>query len=114
VGGSSGFRRLLGGFLPLGSASAHQPSEGAVCAAEDDRFAPYAVAMETTPPADGRSMRERMLGAIGEGSVLRPPLDVDDGSNLRIGAGCFANFGLGGGAIVLSGVSIGENTVVGV
>lgn len=105
------------------------------------------------------------LGAIGEDTVLRPPLYVDYGSNIRIGARTFANFGLvaldvasitigddvqigpnvqlltpthpldpeprrdkweaaepivigdnvwlGGGVIVLPGVTIGENTVVG-
>ncbi len=107
----------------------------------------------------------KLLGAIGEDTVLRPPLYVDYGSNIRIGARTFANFGLvaldvasitigddvqigpnvqlltpthpldpeprrdkweaaepivigdnvwlGGGVIVLPGVSIGENTVVG-
>jgi maltose O-acetyltransferase len=112
-----------------------------------------------------RQLLERLLGAIGEGTVLRPPLYVDYGRQLRIGARCFANYGLvaldvaaitigddvqigpnvqlltpthpvepgprrdkweaaapiriednvwlGGGAIVLAGVTIGRNTVVG-
>jgi maltose O-acetyltransferase len=112
-----------------------------------------------------RALLEQLLGSIGEDTVLRPPFFVDYGSNLRIGARCFANFGLmaldvaditigddvqigpnvqlltpthpvepearrakweaarpitigdnvwlGGGVVVLPGVSIGENTVVG-
>jgi maltose O-acetyltransferase len=112
-----------------------------------------------------RSMLEELLGSVGEATEIRPPLYLDYGWNIRIGAGCFANFGLmaldvapitigddvqmgpnvqlltpthpvepearrakweaarpisiadnvwlGGGAIVLAGVTIGENTVVG-
>ncbi len=112
-----------------------------------------------------RRLLNDLLGAIGEGTEIRPPLYVDYGSHITIGARCFANFGLvaldvapitigddvqiasnvqlltpthpvepgprrakweaakpitiadnvwlGGGAIVLAGVTIGENTVVG-
>jgi maltose O-acetyltransferase len=112
-----------------------------------------------------RQLLEELLGSVGEGTELRPPLYVDYGSNISIGARCFANFGLvaldvaaitlgddvqigpnvqlltpthpveaeprrqkweaaepisigdnvwlGGGAIVLAGVTIGANTVVG-
>ena len=111
-----------------------------------------------------RILRE-LLGAVGEGTELRPPLYVDYGSHIRVGARTFANYGLvaldvatitigddvqigpnvqlltpthpieaearrakweaakpivigdnvwlGGGVIVLPGVTIGENTVVG-
>jgi maltose O-acetyltransferase len=112
-----------------------------------------------------RRLLEELLGSIGEGTEIRPPLYVDYGSQITIGARCFANFGLvaldvakivigndvqigpnvqlltpthpvepqprrakweaaqpitigdnvwlGGGAIVLPGVSIGRDTVVG-
>ena len=112
-----------------------------------------------------RQLLEELVGAVGEGTEIRPPLYVDYGSHIRIGARCFANFGLvaldvapitigddvqigpnvqlltpthpvdpeprrakweaaepitigdnvwlGGGLIVLPGVTIGENTVVG-
>lgn len=112
-----------------------------------------------------RTLLEQLLGSIGDGTELRPPLYVDYGTNITVGARCFANFGLvaldvaritigddvqigpnvqlltpthpvepeprrqkweaaqpitigdnvwiGGGAIVLPGVSIGANTVVG-
>jgi maltose O-acetyltransferase len=116
-------------------------------------------------PHERRRLLTRLLGAVGEGTEIRPPLRVDYGSHIRIGARSFANFGLvaldvapitigddvqigtnvqlltpthpvepeprrakweaarpitiadnvwlGSGAIILAGVSIGENTVVG-
>jgi maltose O-acetyltransferase len=112
-----------------------------------------------------RRLLEALLGSVGESTEIRPPLYVDYGSSISIGARCFANFGLvaldvapitigddvqigpyvqlltpthpvaprprrdkweaakpirigdnawlGGGAIVLAGVTIGANTVVG-
>ncbi len=112
-----------------------------------------------------RRLLEELLGSVGEGTEIRSPLYVDYGTYIRIGARCFANFGLvaldvapitigddvqigpnvqlltpthptdaelrrakweaakpivigdnvwlGGGVIVLPGVTIGENTVVG-
>ncbi len=116
-------------------------------------------------PDDAQALLPRLLGSIGEGTYIRAPLFVDYGSNIAIGSGCFANYGLvaldvapitigddvqigpnvqlltpnhpvdaerrraklesakpivigdnvwlGGGVIVLGGVTIGENTVVG-
>ena len=120
-------------------------------------------------PARASDERRRvlgeLLGAFGEHSEIRPPLQVDYGNRIRIGSRTFVNFGLmaldvapitigddvqigpnvqlltpthpvepeprrakleaarpitiadnvwlGGGAVVLPGVSIGENTVVG-
>jgi maltose O-acetyltransferase len=127
-----------------------------------------ATAYNATTTGEG-ALRSRLLhellGSIGEGTELRPPIHVDYGSNITIGARCFANFGLvaadvapitigddvqigphvqlltpthpvepgprrdgweaaqpiaigdnvwlGGGVIVLAGVTIGDNTVVG-
>lgn len=115
--------------------------------------------------AERASILAELLGAVGEGTEIRPPLYVDYGFHLTIGARTFVNFGLtaldvapitigddvqiatnvqlltpthpldaqerrdkwegaepiviadnvwlGGGVIVLPGVTIGENTVVG-
>ncbi|MEU5665140.1 sugar O-acetyltransferase [Streptomyces longwoodensis] len=112
-----------------------------------------------------RPLLARLLGALGEEAHVRPPLYVDYGSNLRIGARTFVNYNLtaldvadivigadcqigpnvqlltpthplepgprrdkleaarpitigdnvwlGGGAIVLPGVTIGHNSVIG-
>ncbi len=125
-------------------------------------------AFNATPARAGDERRRllgELLGSVGEGTEIRPPLYVDYGSHITIGARCFANFGLvaldvaaitigddvqigpnvqlltpthptepeprrakweaarpitigdsvwlGGGVIVLPGVTIGENTVVG-
>lgn len=116
-------------------------------------------------PAQRRRLLAELLGALGEGTVIRPPLYCDYGRHLRVGARAFINFGLvaldvatitigddvqigpnvqlltpthpveaaprrakweaakpitigpnvwlGGGVIVLPGISIGENSVVG-
>ncbi len=112
-----------------------------------------------------RAVLADLLGEVGEGADIRPPLFVDYGEQLSVGAGTFVNFGLialdvapirigrdcqlgpgvqlltpthpldpelrrakweaaepitlednvwlGGGVIVLAGVSIGENSVIG-
>lgn len=60
-----------------------------------------------------RRLLESLLGSVGDGTEIRPPFYVDYGSHISIGARCLANVGLGGGAIVLPGASIGDNTVVG-
>jgi len=51
------------------------------------------------------------LGALGEGSVVRPPFHCDYGFNLRIGAGVFLNFN----CVVLDvvEVTIGDGTQIG-
>lgn len=116
-------------------------------------------------PAQRRRLLAELLGALGEGTVIRPPLYCDYGRHLSVGARAFINFGLvaldvatitigddvqigpnvqlltpthpvaaaprrakweaakpitigpnvwlGGGVIVLPGISIGENSVVG-
>jgi len=115
--------------------------------------------------AERRGLLLELLGELGEGSEIRPPLRCDYGSRIRVGARTFVNYGLvaldvasieigddvqigpnvqlltpthpidpdtrrakweaaepivnegnvwlGGGVIVLPGVTIGENTVVG-
>ncbi len=122
-------------------------------------------ATTSTPPERRRELLEALLGSVGEDVAIRPPLRVDYGSHLHVGARTFVNFGLvaldcaqitigedvqigpgvqllppdhpldpelrrakwesadpitigdnvwlGGGVIVVGGVSIGENTVVG-
>jgi maltose O-acetyltransferase len=79
---------------------------------------------------DPRSNRERMLaGGLGEDTWVRAPFYVDHGENLTTGARTFVNFNLvalgvapiaigdnvclGGGAIVLPGVTIGADSIVG-
>ncbi len=153
-------QRMLAGDLYL----ADDPELDEASAVAQELMAAYNATDARQEPRR-RDLLERLLGAVGEGTVLRPPLYVDYGTHLRIGARCFANFGLvaldvapitigndvqigpnvqlltpthpvdpdlrrdkweaaepitlgdnvwlGGGAIVLAGVSIGDDPVVG-
>ena len=58
-----------------------------------------------------RSLLEQMLGAFGEGSEIRPPFYVDYGTNITIGARCFANFGLT--ALDVAPITIGDDVLIG-
>ena len=58
-----------------------------------------------------RALLERLLGSVGEGTVIRPPFFVDYGSNVRIGARCFANFGLT--ALDVVAITIGDDVQFG-
>ncbi|HEX2075101.1 MAG TPA: sugar O-acetyltransferase [Geodermatophilus sp.] len=152
--------RMLAGDLYI----ADDPELAEHSAAALDLMAAYNATTVRQGPLR-RRLLERLLGSIGEGTEIRPPFYVDYGAQIRIGARCFANFGLvaldvaaitigddvqigpnvqlltpthpvepeprrekweaarpitignnvwlGGGAIVLPGVSIGDNTVVG-
>jgi maltose O-acetyltransferase len=122
-------------------------------------------ASRAADPGERRRILEELLGGLGEGAEIRPPLYCDYGYHIRVGVRTFVNFGLtaldvapitigddvqigphvqlltpthpveaeprrakweaaepitirdnvwlGGGVIVLPGVTIGENTVVG-
>ena len=67
----------------------------------------------TAPDADDRRHRilERLLGSIGGGTEIRPPLYVDYGTNIRIGARCFVNFGLV--ALDVAAITIGDDVQLG-
>ena len=58
-----------------------------------------------------RSLLEQMLGAFGECSEIRPPFYVDYGTNITIGARCFANFGLT--ALDVAPITIGDDVLIG-
>ncbi|NUQ88690.1 MAG: sugar O-acetyltransferase, partial [Glycomyces artemisiae] len=58
-----------------------------------------------------RKHLEELVGELGEGVFIRPPLYVDYGSNLRIGARSFANYGLV--ALDVAPIVIGEDVQIG-
>lgn len=71
-------------------------------------------AFNRTPARDADRQREllgELLGAIGEATEVRPPLLVDYGSNLHVGARTFVNFGLV--ALDVARISIGDDVQVG-
>ena len=59
---------------------------------------------------DRRRLLRDLLGSIGEGTEIRPPLYVDYGSHIRIGARCFANFGLV--ALDVAPITIGDDVQI--
>lgn len=137
-------------------------------AAESRHAAKLTQLFNTSDPADPQArlaVLRKLVGSLGEGAEVRPPLRCDYGYQIHIGARTFINYGavfldvatiaigadvqvgpnvqfltathpveaaarrakwesatpitiadnvwLGGGAIILPGISIGENTVVG-
>ncbi|MGP3937197.1 sugar O-acetyltransferase [Nonomuraea sp. KM88] len=62
-------------------------------------------------PGERRRLLTELLGAIGEGTEIRPPLRVDYGSHLRIGARSFANYGLV--ALDVAPITIGDDVQIG-
>jgi len=61
--------------------------------------------------AAARGHLGELLGEVGEDVFIRPPLYVDYGSNIRIGARSFANFGLV--ALDVAAITIGEDCQIG-
>jgi maltose O-acetyltransferase len=58
-----------------------------------------------------RALLGELLGSVGEDVEIRPPLYVDYGSNISIGARSFANFGLT--ALDVAPIVIGEDAQIG-
>jgi maltose O-acetyltransferase len=62
-------------------------------------------------PQEQRRLLTELLGAIGVDTYIRPPLRVDYGGNLRVGARTFANFGLV--ALDVAAITIGDDVQIG-
>lgn len=58
-----------------------------------------------------RALLAELLGSVGEGVELRPPLFVDYGSNITIGARTFVNYHLT--ALDVARITIGEDCQIG-
>lgn len=58
-----------------------------------------------------RRLLAELLGSLGSGSEVRPPLYVDYGSHLHIGARVFANYGLT--ALDVARITIGDDVQIG-
>lgn len=61
--------------------------------------------------AERRRLLEELLGSVGEETELRPPVYVDYGSNIAIGARTFANYGLV--ALDVAEITIGDDVQIG-
>ncbi|GAA2393820.1 sugar O-acetyltransferase [Dactylosporangium salmoneum] len=62
-------------------------------------------------PERRRTLLEQLLGSVGTDVDIRPPLHVDYGSHLHIGARTFINFGLM--ALDVAQIRIGEDVMMG-
>lgn len=58
-----------------------------------------------------RALLEELLGEVGEDVTIRPPLQVDYGTQIRVGARTFANFGLV--ALDVAEIVIGDDVQIG-
>lgn len=62
-------------------------------------------------PAGRRRLLDELLGALGEGSEIRPPLYCDYGYQIRVGTRTFVNFGLM--ALDVARIEIGDDVQIG-
>ena len=70
----------------------------------------YAETWKTDPTA-AREVLGDLLGSLGEHTVIRPPLYVDYGVHIRVGARTFVNFGLV--ALDVAEITIGDDVQIG-
>ena len=71
-------------------------------------------AYNASAPGDREARRrllEELLGEVGEATEVRPPVYVDYGTNIVIGARTFANFGLV--ALDVAAIRIGDDVQIG-
>src|SRR5215471_4056265 len=67
---------------------------------------------DSSPEPEGRRrLLLDLLGSLGEGTEIRPPLYCDYGTNLHIGARTFVNFGLV--ALDVAQIRIGDDVQIG-
>ncbi|MEV6350205.1 sugar O-acetyltransferase [Actinoplanes sp. NPDC051851] len=98
--------RMLAGELYL----ADDPELGEAMLRAQDLMDAYNTT-SARDPGRRRELLTELLGEVGEGVEIRPPLRVDYGSHLRIGARTFANFGLV--ALDVAPITIGEDVLIG-
>jgi maltose O-acetyltransferase len=89
--------------------------------ADDSELAEYSLRaldlMDAYNATSARNSDERrrllteLLGAVGAGTEIRPPLYVDYGKHIRVGARTFANFGLV--ALDVAPITIGDDVQIG-
>ncbi|MBV7673626.1 sugar O-acetyltransferase [Streptomyces halstedii] len=62
-------------------------------------------------PASARPLLAELLGSLGEDAEVRPPLQVDLGSNITLGARTFVNFNLT--ALDVAAITVGDDCLIG-
>ena len=98
--------RMLAGDLYI----ADDPDSGRIA----QRAVQLADAYHRAAVADesaARPLLEALLGHLGEGAFIKPPLFVDYGENIRFGARSFANYNLT--ALDVAPITVGEDCQIG-
>ena len=98
--------RMLAGDLYI----ADDPEIAEQLAAAQDLMAAYNATTARQGPLR-RHLLESLLGSVGEGTEIRPPLYVDYGSYITVGARTFANYGLV--ALDVAAITIGDDVQIG-
>ncbi|BDZ42126.1 maltose O-acetyltransferase [Paraoerskovia sediminicola] len=98
-------RMLAGDLYIADDPESHRITRHAVTRLEE-----YRVAV-ATGQAGAREILADVIGELGEDVDLRPPLYVDYGENIRIGARTFANYNLT--ALDVAPITIGEDCQIG-
>jgi maltose O-acetyltransferase len=99
-------RRMLAGELYIAD-DPELAADAARCFALVEQF-------NATPAVDDerrRALLVQLLGGIGEGTVIRPPVYFDYGYQTTFGRRCFANFGLT--VLDVGRVTIGDDVQIG-
>lgn len=89
---------------------ADDPAISELATGAHERMAAYN-ASAPGDPAARRSLLVALLGEVGDDTELRPPLYIDYGTNIRVGARTFANFGLV--ALDVAAITIGDDVQIG-
>ena len=97
--------RMLAGDPYIADAELEQAAHRAVRLAGEYQAA-YAADAETA-----RSILAELIGQLGEGVVIKPPLFVDYGAHISVGAGTFINFNLT--ALDVAAITIGRDCQIG-
>lgn len=98
--------RMLAGDLYI----ADDPDNEAI-AREAMRLTAEYLRAESAGEPDARRHLEALLGSLGEGAYVKPPLFVDYGENVHVGARTFVNSNLT--ALDVATITIGEDCQIG-
>ena len=99
--------RMLAGDLYI----ADDPENARIAKAAARLCHEYQQAMLADDETRALVLLEQLLGSLGEGTQIRPPLTVDYGENLHIGARTFINNNLT--ALDVAPITIGEDCQIG-
>lgn len=99
--------RMLAGDLYI----ADDPDNERIARRATELVDAYQRAVVASDDAGARTILAELLGSLGEGAFIKPPLAVDYGENIHVGARTFVNSGLT--ALDVARITIGEDCQIG-